>query len=255
MNRPAKQFLYFFGYAALFVFAIGSIYAVLKPPPSCFDRVQNQGESGVDCGDVCGVICSSQLSPIQERGRALVFSPTKGTIAILASVANPNQDYAVKHLSYRLVWTDASGLKHSLPPNSTWLYAGEVKYVVGFADVTDTTSETYSDITAKVEFMGAPEWAKKADFTRPEVVARDVSTSQEGNNLRAKAVIVNNDTAPLSTVQAVVVFYDKLDLPAGIAPASTQNLGPGEVREISAVHPASASIDPARTAFFLYGLR
>jgi hypothetical protein len=247
MSRGTKQLLYILAYSALFVFVVGSIYAVLKPPPTCTDGVQNQGEEGVDCGDVCGVICSNKLSPLQERGSARMFSPATGTIAILASVANPNQDYAVKNFSYRIVWQDKDGAERSIP-GSTWIYAGEEKYILGFAD-------GEIGFTPHIVFSGAPDWAKKADFPRVDISSRDVQTVKEGPNYRARATIVNNDTTPVSKVEATAVFYDKFNNPVGVAPAQTQGLISGEVREISTVHPALNQIDPLRTAFFLYGLR
>lgn len=176
-----------------------------------------------------------------------MFSPATGTIAILASVINPNQDYAVKNFSYRIVWQDGAGVARSIP-GSTWIYAGEEKYIVAFAD-------GQLGVGVHVEFAGAPEWVKSENFLRPIITVRDTQTTKEGGNYRTKATIVDNDTAPISKVEAAAVFYDKFNNVAGVAPAQTQGLVPGEVREISTVHPASSNIDPARTAFFLYGIR
>ena len=48
-----KQLKIFSGFAVLvLLIVLGGIY-YFEPSPSCFDKIQNQNEEGIDCGGVC----------------------------------------------------------------------------------------------------------------------------------------------------------------------------------------------------------
>jgi len=51
MSRGWKKFIYGVFFLAVFGLIVWGFYEiVLKPTPTCFEQIKNQGEEDVDCG-------------------------------------------------------------------------------------------------------------------------------------------------------------------------------------------------------------
>lgn len=78
---------------ALVLMLAATSFAVFYRVPTCSDHVQNQGETGIDCGGPCSAICSADVAPAKALfARAL--APAPGRIDVIAYVENPNSDAA-----------------------------------------------------------------------------------------------------------------------------------------------------------------
>ena len=111
MPRSLKQFLYALLFIAFFSGAGFLSYRIfLKPAVSCFDKVQNQGEEGVDCGMVCGTIClPSDLKPIEVFGSVSLFRPSPDVVSVLAQLRNANATVGAAHFTYHVTFYDEGG--------------------------------------------------------------------------------------------------------------------------------------------------
>ncbi len=87
-----------------FIVAIGIFSfhrTVLYTAPSCIDGIQNQNETGVDCGGVCPHLCTAQVEqPVIQFVRAI--SNGGGRTDIIAYVENPNADAGVSNAPYTI---------------------------------------------------------------------------------------------------------------------------------------------------------
>ena len=78
------------GVAVFFIALFTAVYYLyLFQPASCFDGIQNHGETGVDCGGPCVRICTASVaSPEIEWVQA--FENGSGQYNAVASVNHPN---------------------------------------------------------------------------------------------------------------------------------------------------------------------
>lgn len=75
--------------------------------PTCFDRVQNGGERGIDCGGPCALVCTQDAhAPIVLWSRVFQTSPTTYTAA--AYIENDNPGAGSKQVGYSFQLFDAS---------------------------------------------------------------------------------------------------------------------------------------------------
>src|SRR3989344_4546473 len=62
---------------------------IFSEPPTCFDNVRNQRETGIDCGGPCARICSVDTrNPLVLWNRAFLTGPN--TYTAVANIQNPN---------------------------------------------------------------------------------------------------------------------------------------------------------------------
>lgn len=71
----------------------------LTQAPTCFDKVQNQDEHGVDCGGICALLCRNETrAPVVLWSRA--FQVAENTYTAAAYVQNPNPGGQAKNVKY-----------------------------------------------------------------------------------------------------------------------------------------------------------
>ncbi len=112
-------------------------------PPTCFDGIQNGGETGVDCGGPCVRICAAEALPPQIVW-AESFLITEGQYNAVGYVENRNLGAATNNLRYTFRMFNGSNLVAersgitSLPPNSTYpIFEGRI-----FTDASQTVTRT-----------------------------------------------------------------------------------------------------------------
>ena len=192
------------GAVALAFFAILFI-TVFYDAPSCTDRVQNQEESGVDCGGPCEFLCiGEQRPPTVLFTKAL--SNAAGRVDIIASVENKNLAAAAKNVPYRISLFDARQtlIKEAsgtldLPPGAT-----VPVFVPGVASGGEEVATAFLSIAA-----GAIKWYTLSASARSVPL---VSSAKQGGTLsapRVEAILENPTTAPINGVRAIVMVRGK----------------------------------------------
>ena len=133
MPRRVKQVVYGILYLVIVgAIATGIYFLFLKPAPSCFDGIQDEGETGIDCGGPCAKLCiPSNIAPIVPLGAVTIFSPLAGHVTVLAELENTNTDFAANSFDYvvTLYGADGSSTVANIP-GSSFAYAAETKYLV-----------------------------------------------------------------------------------------------------------------------------
>lgn len=191
--------------AVILAFVAVVAIAALYETPSCSDGVQNQGETGVDCGGSCAYLCTAaQEPPTVLFTQAL--SSAAGRVDIIASVENKNAGAAAKNIPYRISLFDArqtlikevSGTL-DLPPGAT-----VPVFVPGVASGGQEVATAFLSIAP-----GAPKWYALAAGARSVPI---VSSAKQGGTLsapRVEAVLTNPTTSPINGVRAIVMVRGK----------------------------------------------
>ncbi len=182
----------------------GVLFAVLYKVPTCTDRVQNQGEEGVDCGGSCPYLCTvSVLPPAVTFVRPV--SPQASRTDIIAYVANRNPHAAAKRAGYTVELFGADGAHISsvqgtidLPPGRT------VPLFIPAAargSVVATAFLTFSSSTLA--------WYK-AEPDISAITVQDILLT-DGSMPRVTATLANPSFDARYDVQAIAVVFDASD--------------------------------------------
>ncbi len=244
MPRMVKQFVYSLFFLAIFYgIGFGLYVTFLKPAPSCFDKLQNQGEEGIDCGPVCGNFClPANLQPIEVMGQVGVFHPLPDRLAVLAQIQNPNE-VGVATLRYHIALFDEKNMPLRTIDGDTFIFPREIKYLAEFPAGIDLASATRATIAFK-----EPQWVKSADLPQPAVSIQHYTPRVEGTQLVVEGAISNNDTVAASSVTVLALFYGVLGQIAGVSKSELSAVAPGETRAFTVQYPAFPDVHIAKTA-------
>lgn len=190
--------------------------ATFYKAPSCTDKVQNQDESGVDCGGSCAYLCTEQKQP-----PTILFTKAikngEGRVDVIAKVENKNADAAAKNVPYKvtLYGSGQSIIQEmtgtiDLPPSASVpvfvpnIPSGKQAVVSAFLDI-DTSS---------FKWFSVPSDSRR-------IVPNVSNTIQTGTTSapRIEAVFTNPSAVTITNMRAIVLVHnDKGDV---IAASST----------------------------------
>ena len=203
--RGAKQII--FGLVILVVISLigyGIYNTFLKPAPTCFDNIQNQGETGIDCGGPCVSCDLKSLKPIQvDQGWPKWFKTTTSTSGVVAEIYNPNPDWAASDFSYRFDIKDQFGAIIQSVSGNSFIYGGELKYLVEPRINLDAGKIASTTLT-----VSDPQWISVNDFSRPDVEIQSVKT-EKTDMLYVSGKVVNRSESDFSNFAVYSLVYNK----------------------------------------------
>src|SRR3989344_1981077 len=105
--RGRQQLKYLSLLSGVVLLVIGAgVFFFLNRPGTCFDRKQNEGEVGVDCGRSCLRLCPFEVSGvITHWARAL--PAREGIYDVVAFLENPNVGAGAREFRYTFKLYDA----------------------------------------------------------------------------------------------------------------------------------------------------
>ncbi len=194
--------------------------------PTCFDGIQNNAETGVDCNGSCVRICASSVIPPQVVW-AESFRIVNNQYNAVAYVENKNSEAATPALAYTFklfagddVIAERSGTT-ILPPNSVYpIFEGRIL----------TKDER---VPTKTEIVLTP-----ADMWQPAKVGRtqfrtlDVELLSTDSRPRLNVDVENTELSEARDVEVVATVFNRAGQPVTasqtfidvFAPRSTQNI-------------------------------
>jgi len=181
MLRFLKQFIYGLLFLSFWALIAGGIYLLfLRTTASCFDNLQNQNETGIDCGGSCQSCEIKTLSPIQVNW--VKYFPTGDKIAVAAEIKNSNANYGADGFSYTLDIYGKNGGKIKSLTRKSFIYAAEIKYIV---EPLEINPRDVSDIRISIADVG---WKSKSEFERPKIQIREAKTAMAEDKIKRGAV-------------------------------------------------------------------
>lgn len=182
-----------------------TLIATLYKTPTCSDGVQNQDETGIDCGgSSCSYLCNAQ-----EQAPTVLFTKTlineTGRTDIVASVVNHNTTAAAKNVPYtiRLYGNDQVLLQSvsgtvDLPPGAT---------VSVFLSGVTTTKQPIANAFLTID-PEVPHWYTLT--SDPRILPKEIGITLSGtkDNPRIDAQLANPSVKMLSNVAVVAIVRD-----------------------------------------------
>lgn len=251
MARFFKQIIYAVLYLLFFSLVGYWLYLAFRSPAGCTNLRQDPGEEGLDCGGVCSNIClPPDFEQISVSGSVEIFRSGYGQAAIVAKISNGNQGVAAESFKYHFDIKDDSGAKLGSVAGESFIYAGELKYLVEFFRSQDASRATSAEFV-----LDNATWRKKDDFPRPSADFAETRTNIVDNGVEAVGRLANKDVVNLAQVTIVAVFKNKYATTVGVSRTELQDMQPGETREFRVFHPPVENLDVYRTEYSFSALR
>jgi hypothetical protein len=252
MPRRVKQIIYatFFFLFWFAIFFFGYRFFI-KQAPSCFDGIQNQGEADVDCGGPCAAVCIPRgIRPLELVDQVLTINPDRSHLSFLAHVSNPNLTFAGRSFSYHFSLYDANDQLVQSYPGTSFIYGGEIKYILMPNVVAPTVP------FGKVDFGidGRPDWVSSDLFRKSsQLITSGIRPQLSGNVITVDGQVTNNDTITFSHLTVLAVFKGNLGQPDGASETELENLAPNTSLPFSIIHPNIVNVNLSATQVFVYG--
>jgi hypothetical protein len=208
-----RRVLYVLGVLAFFAIVISvPLYFILHKPPTCFDGVQNQGETSPDHGGPCVLLDQSSITPIANI-LARSFLVKDGTYAAVAYIENPNSGAGVEKVKYRLAIYDSDNVLVAERMNTTPIMPGGITPV--FEGGIDTGNRFA--VHTIFEFQEAPVWERMKNVAAAVTITHDPVIDAD-TTPRLDAKVTNTSVSDIRDLTFVAVIFD----PAGNAFAASQ---------------------------------
>jgi len=252
MSRIVKQVVYGGVYLCIFFgIAVWVYFLYLKPAPTCFDNIQNQGEQGIDCGGPCAKVCTpTDIQPITVNSVA-TFRTSPNHVTFLASLTNVNQDFAARNFDYRFDLHDATGTVIQSFSGQSFIYAGEVKFLIL------PNMEVSSSVSSVTLTAVNPEWIKGSDFgAAPQFVFRNEETkTMSSSTIGVSGTVTNEDVSAFNKITVVAIFKDAEGSPVGASQTELDNIAANGTYDFSVIYPSVQNVDLTATEVEAYGVR
>jgi hypothetical protein len=172
--------------------------------PTCFDKLKNGDEKGVDCGGSCAAFCKDttiDLNVVWQR----YFLVSEGNYNAMAYVENKNSDAAAVNLPYEFKLLDENNVV--LDERQGVLNIGPKEIV----PIIQNNFDTGKRIPKRVDFnfLSEPKWEKQNPRQSNLVFKDETIDDEEKRFTRIKAVVFNNSYEELSKIKLVVLIYDQ----------------------------------------------
>ena len=193
-RRTQKQLII----GLIFVFIIGGIgYGFVDyffiTEATCFDKVQNGREEGVDCGLLaCGVACEPAILPLNALSQKLI-EVRPGDYDFVAQISNPNSFFGSSRVRYEL--GGAKGVFYILPGQTRFVIVPGVK-VGEVVDVSINITEIEWERVETFENISFP--VQRKSYT---------VTNKDGTFSELEAVVLNNSDFDFDKVEVGVILF------------------------------------------------
>lgn len=238
--RVQKQIIIALVYA-LVIFGVGAgvttLYSRLHPyvaPGTCSDGIQNQNETGIDCGGVCQS-CESVIANLLQKidvHWARAFQSGTNTYDLGAEIKNPNFTYGSEDIEYHFLIIDSAGKQTSIP-GRTFILPQETRSIV-------LQAISLSAPPAQVSLhIDSALWQKITGFSNSGITVdnRQIQFPQNNPNVYAtmSGVVTNGSPYDLRTIEVNMLVYDAANNPIAVNHTEIQTVKSGEKRQVSVI--------------------
>ena len=200
-----RRFMYLFVFLVIVVAISVAFFLSIQKPPTCFDGIQNQDESGVDCGGVCYKLCTAEQAPL-----TVIWARTSkiqdGLYNAVAYVQNSNLNGFANNVFYHFSLYDKDGVLIYERRNTAPINIPPRSVVAIF----EPGLFTDKAVSARVifDFDGNFDWYKSKELNDPLSVV-DKQVFDASSSPKFIATIKNSSLNPINNVKAVAIIYDE----------------------------------------------
>ena len=237
-NKFIKQIIFgSFFLIILFLISFAVYFFFFKQPASCFDKKQNQNETGIDCGGSCQACELKTIRPL-EVSWVRTFS-ADGKAVLAAEIKNPNTNYASDNFSINFNILGKSGEKiKSIFKIGSFIYASDVKCLIEITDI------DYLEI-GDIEISFSDEnWLSKTEFAKPIIQTREIiAKSLSGNSeIEISGTAINDNNYPLSLVRIIAFLNNSSALKISASKTELDDVSPYGEKTFKIVFPKNISL-------------
>lgn len=229
MERYLKKQLIIGGIFFLIIAFVGiGIYFTVKPKPSCFDKIQNQGEEDIDCGGPC-----SPCEKVKIKELKLLFikyiQKGSGIYNVVAKIENPNFYFGVSKLVYKFKFYDKNNDLIKSFEDTSFILPKEKKYLI-------LTNLQLERKPSKVSlFLQKVDWQKVEDYTPLALSIFDKEYKLLGEDKIGFSKLIgkvyNKTTFNFKSVEINGVLFDEFGNVIEVNKTKVNDLNSGEIRE------------------------
>lgn len=209
MPRPLKKFIYGVFYFSIIILIVFLVYEFkLKAKPTCFDKIQNQNEEGIDCGGICGACRILQLKNPEKIGEIKIMSSGAGKTILLTEIKNPNADYGISQFNYSFQIYGKDDILLQTINGDSDLFPNESKYLYS-AEVADDEAKIEKIV---LEFERV-KWLPAYDYVKPEFpVAQKLTTEVTDGSVKVMGIVRNESPVEIKNLNLIAVLYDRFGI-------------------------------------------
>lgn len=227
--------LFFAGVFLFFIIGFSySIYQKYFPAlPTCTDSIQNQDETGIDCGGICETECPplpppDSVMPIKVDWAKAIYNDV-GVYDLAAKITNPNKYWGIAETSYQFIVRDSNDIVIFEQSGKTYILPDSYDYLI-------ITSKKINGLPAKMELdiiKEGQKWASVSDiynsFSLSLPFREKVYTVKDENGFPSASAILKNATNyDFDKIDIKVVLYDKNGEPVAVNVSDRRTMRSGE---------------------------
>lgn len=241
-SRTIKRLVIIFVYLVIFGLMGTGFYYLFRTKPTCTDKIQNQGEAGVDCGGPCAVCAEMpKADNLKVIEKAIVPGET-GKYDALMKIVNPNSRLGAASFDYSFNLLDGAGRIIAKSAGSSFVLPGQTKYILAFNMVSDAKPES-------MDFeISSFEWSQFSEFEEPDITvyAKEFSLASGGEPgfARLKAKMRNQSGFDFHEISAVSVIRGGDGTPIAVNETNFNDVRSSEEREVNFSWNSPFAIDP-----------
>jgi hypothetical protein len=191
------------------------IWYVVQPKPTCYDGMQNQNETGIDCGGICAVACEKEPAFKEVSvDYAKFFEVAPYTYDVLGEVRNGNPDFGSPSFRYEFTLLDATGTVLAARQGDSYILPSEKKLIA--AQRLETGGK--NAVSAKL-VISDNQWIELDEFSSIALSVRNSSFGPAAGGYKASGVVVNDTGYDFEEIDVIVVLLDKDNNAIGAAPS------------------------------------
>ena len=236
-----RRFLYIAGIIGFFILALSyPIFSFFYNPPSCIDGIQNQNETGIDCGGSCEAVCKSEtVAPVILWSQELEVKP--GQYDAVAHIENPNIGAGISNIHYSFKLYDENGILIAEREGNTFINPNERATI--FEGAINTGKRT--PVRTFFEFTTQPRWTK-VENKQPVLSVTNQVFTDDGIKPKLKAKLGNDLLDEITNITIVALIFDENDNVIAASKTGVDSLLPQSSKIISFIWPQTLKTDPTR---------
>ncbi len=253
--RSAKQVIYGAFYLIVLAAIAGGVYFIFvrNSAPSGPVAACAGGANGAGGASGAGCVPSGAAGIIV--GELYDFSSGAGSYTFLARVENHETGFAAKSFDYALELEDASGTVTEAFSGTSFLYDGEVKYIV-VPNISAGAFDHASFVVENPDWVAARDFGPAPQFGNPLPVTGGNNGSGSGE-ITVAGTLEDGDPSAFSNITIVAILYGGNGAVVGASETELNAIAPGETEPFSVSYPAAAApgVNPLLTQFYAYAAR
>ena len=186
----------------LAIISTGIFLIISSKGPSCNDKIQNQGEEGVDCGGPCPP-CPWQLQKPVEVIFVKAFSTQENYVDLVAKIRNPNKEFGIKSFDYIFKLYDLDNNLIATKEGTSYLLPQKTKYIISQRNLVNSK-------ISRIDFeIKNVQWQQLSEYQEPEFLIKNINLDQDEKGARLSGNLENRSSYNFAEVDIYAVLKNK----------------------------------------------